>query len=112
MAAVHTWLASRQNRNCFRQESFRSVWVWAWACRTTYVPMADAGFDRTDGIEIEFGIGLKPAAAAAAAEAAAEHWFLERNRVKIFPFQCMRVVFNCYIFILGVYFLLNTLMYI
>ena len=90
-AAVHTWLASRQNRNCFRQESFRSVWVWAWACRTTYVPMADAGFDRTDGIEIEFGIGLKPAAAAAAAEAAAEHWFLERNRFKIFPFHCMRV---------------------
>ena len=35
--------------------------------------MAEAGFDRTDGIEIEFGIGLKPAAAAAAAEAAAEH---------------------------------------
>ena len=93
-AAVNTWLASRQNRNCFRQESFRSVWVWAWACRTTYVPMADAGFDRTDGIEIEFGIGLKPAAAAAAAEAAAEHWFLERNRVKIFPFHCIRVVFK------------------
>ena len=87
----NTWLASRQNRNCFRQESFRSVWVWAWACRTTYVPMADAGFDRTDGIEIELGIGLKPAAAAAAAEAAAEHWFLERNRVNIFPFHCMRV---------------------
>ena len=85
---VNTWLASRQNRNCFRQESFRSVWVWAWACRTTYVPTADAGFDRTDGIEIEFGIGLKPAAAAAAAEAAAEHWFLERNRVKILYESC------------------------
>ena len=60
--------------------------------------MADAGFDRTDGIEIEFGIGLKPAAAAAAAEAAAEHWFLERNWVHIFPFHCMRVVFNTYLF--------------
>ena len=110
-AAVNTWFASRQNRNCFRQESFRSVWVWAWACRTTYVPMADAGFDRTDGIETEFGIGLKPAAAAAAAEAAAEHWFLERNWVHTFPLHCMRV-YSKYTFILLICFLTHTLMYI
>ena len=72
-----TWFAKRQNKNCFKQENFFSVCVWAWACLTTYVPRADVVFDRTDGIETELGIGLNPAAAAAAADAAAEQLFLK-----------------------------------
>ena len=72
-----TWFAKRQYKNCFKHENFFSVCVWAWACLTVYVPRAEVVFDRTDGIETEFGIGLNPAAAAAAADAAAEQLFLK-----------------------------------